>query len=74
MGVAALGAILQNGQAQDAAETASQGEAFVVGFNQALLVGAAIAFVGALLEVLLVRPRDFAAACEDQTAGGRDED
>jgi EmrB/QacA subfamily drug resistance transporter len=74
VGVAGLGAILQNGQAQDAAETASQGEAFVVGFNQALLVGAAIAFVGALLAVLLVRPRDFADASEDQATQGREED
>lgn len=66
VGVAGLGAILQNGQTNSLSETASQAEAFVAGFNQALLVGAAIAFVGALLAVLLVRPSDFAAASEDE--------
>lgn len=59
VGVAGLGAVLQHGQARSAAEGASRGEAFVIGFNHSLLVGAAIAFFGALSAVLLVRPRDF---------------
>ncbi len=58
-GVAGLGAVLQGGQARSSAAGASPAAAFADGFNEVLLAGAAIAFVGALLAVWLVRPRDY---------------
>ena len=41
-------------------------EAFVSGLNDILLVGAAVAFAGALLSLVLVRPRDFRAYEDEQ--------
>jgi small basic protein len=64
-GVAGLGAVLQGSQAHASAAGATLAAAFVVGFNEVLLLAAAIAFVGALLAVVLVRPRDFAASSQN---------
>jgi sugar phosphate permease len=63
-GVAGLGAILQGSEARASAAGASSAAAFVVGFNEVLLVGATIAFVGALLALVFVRPRDLAASTQ----------
>ena len=64
-GVAGLGAILQGSQTRASTAGASSAAAFVVGFNEVLLVGAAIAFVGAVLAVVFVRPRDLAASTQN---------
>jgi hypothetical protein len=61
-GVAGLGAVLQGAQARATAAGANPTQAFVDGFNEVLLFGAAIAFVGALLAVVLVRPQDYMAS------------
>jgi EmrB/QacA subfamily drug resistance transporter len=58
-GIAALGAIFES--SAGAQEHASKA-AFVHGFHDILLVGAAVAAVGAVLAVLLVRPQDFVAS------------
>jgi EmrB/QacA subfamily drug resistance transporter len=76
-GIAGLGAIFQDtikshlhgaGSAQAVASSAvSQGDAvaraaFIAGLNEILLVGAIVAFAGAVLAVVLVRGRDFIAS------------
>jgi len=55
LGIAILGAILTSHQTHALATGSSPAEAFVDGFQAALLVGAVIAFVGALTAALLVR-------------------
>jgi EmrB/QacA subfamily drug resistance transporter len=55
LGIAMMGAILTSRQAESLAQGASPSEAFVDGFQVALLVAAAIAFAGALTAALLVR-------------------
>ena len=53
--VAFGGATRQGGQLARAAE-----QAFIAGLDRILLLAALVAFVGALLSGLLVRPQDFA--------------
>jgi EmrB/QacA subfamily drug resistance transporter len=55
LGIAVMGAILTSRQTDALASGASPQEAFVDGFQVALLVGAVIAFVGALSAALLIR-------------------
>jgi EmrB/QacA subfamily drug resistance transporter len=55
LGIAVMGAILTSRQANALAAGASPSEAFVDGFQTSLLVGAVIAFVGALTAAVLVR-------------------
>jgi EmrB/QacA subfamily drug resistance transporter len=84
-GIAGLGAIFQDtiksnlhgaGSAEAVASGAVQqgGEiaraAFIAGLNEILLVGAIVAFVGAVLGFLLVRGRDFVASGPPPAAGG----
>ena len=75
-GIAGLGAIFQDkilselhgtGSAAAVASGAVQGsaiarEAFISGLNEILLVGAIVAFAGAILGFVLVRGRDFVAS------------
>jgi hypothetical protein len=42
--------------------------AFVTGFNEILLIGAAVAIVGGILGLVLVRQRDFVSASESPAA------
>jgi len=75
-GIAALGAIFQNGIASRLPEQASSGaaegiasagpqavdaarEAFIGAFNEILLIGAIVAFAGAVAGFALTRPRDL---------------
>lgn len=60
-GVAGLGAVLQGAETRSSGAGANPAQAFVDGFNDVLLFGAAIAFVCALLAVTLVRERDYVA-------------
>jgi EmrB/QacA subfamily drug resistance transporter len=66
VGIAGLGAILQSKLAHDlgAADFASQAgrSAYIDAFNELLIVGAVVAFVGAALALVLVRRRDFVSA------------
>jgi MFS family permease len=55
LGIAVMGAILTSRQTDALAAGASRSEAFVEGFQTALLVGAVIAFVGAVTAAALVR-------------------
>jgi EmrB/QacA subfamily drug resistance transporter len=55
LGIAVMGAILTSRQTDALASGASPQEAFVDGFQVALLVGAVIVFVGALSAALLIR-------------------
>ena len=61
------------GRAYQAAGTpqaaAAAREAFVSGLNEILLVGAIIAFAGAILGFVLVRQRDFVASGGAHAAG-----
>jgi EmrB/QacA subfamily drug resistance transporter len=57
-----------HGRALDAAN-----HAFVTGFNEILLIGSAVAIVGGLLGMALVRKRDFVAAGEGQPEAARSE-
>jgi EmrB/QacA subfamily drug resistance transporter len=80
-GIAALGAIFQDkigsevphGLARAVAsgrvQTATARIAFIDGLNEILLVAAIVVFVGAVLAVLLVRPRDFLAATGGAPSG-----
>jgi len=73
-GIAALGAIFQDkidsevphriarAVASGGVQTATARVAFIDGLNEILLVAAILVFAGAVLAVLLVRERDFAAA------------
>jgi EmrB/QacA subfamily drug resistance transporter len=75
-GIAGLGAIFQNriqselhgtGSAKAVASGAVQGgelarAAFISGLNEILLVAAVVAFVGAVLALVLIRGRDFVAS------------
>lgn len=61
-GVAGLGAVLQGVQTRASRAGVNPAQAFVDGFNEVLLFGAAIAFVGALLAVALVRSQDYVAS------------
>ena len=63
-GVAGLGAVLQGAETRASAAGVNPAQAFVNGFNEILLLGAAIAFFGALLAVMLVRPRDYIASAK----------
>jgi EmrB/QacA subfamily drug resistance transporter len=80
-GIAGLGAIFQNtissklhgaGSAKAVASGAVQQggpvarAAFIAGLNEILLVGAVVAFVGAVLALLLVRSRDLVASEQPQ--------
>jgi EmrB/QacA subfamily drug resistance transporter len=66
VGIAGLGAILQAKLAHDlgpAAFASPAGRsAYIDAFNELLIVGAVVAFVGAALALLLVRRRDFVSA------------
>jgi hypothetical protein len=55
LGIAVMGAILTSRQADALAAGATREAAFVDGFQVALLVGAIIAFAGALSAALLIR-------------------
>jgi EmrB/QacA subfamily drug resistance transporter len=55
LGIAVMGAILTARQRSELEAGASANDAFVAGFQSALLVGAAIAFAGALTAALLIR-------------------
>jgi predicted MFS family arabinose efflux permease len=55
MGIAVMGAILTSRETSALADGVSRAQAFMDGFSRALEVGAAVAFVGALTAVLLVR-------------------
>ena len=59
-GIAALGAIFES--VTGATHGAASAGEFVHGLHDILLVGAAIALVGALLALALVRQRDFVAS------------
>jgi EmrB/QacA subfamily drug resistance transporter len=48
--------------------TTAANQAFISGFNDILLIGAIIAFVGAVLGFSLVRSRDFVSAAEEEPA------
>ena len=61
-GVAGLGAVLQGVETRASRAGVNPAQAFVDGFNEVLLFGAAIAFVGALIAVALVRPRDYVSS------------
>jgi EmrB/QacA subfamily drug resistance transporter len=66
VGIAGLGAILQsklthNLDARGLASEAAK-NAYIDAFNELLLVGAGVAFAGAVLALLLVRRRDFVTA------------
>jgi hypothetical protein len=66
VGIAGLGAILQSKLAHDlgAASFASEAgrSAYIDAFNELLIVGAGVAFAGAVLAFALIRQRDFVAA------------
>ncbi len=55
LGIAMMGAILLSRQSAALADGVSPPEAFVDGFQTALLVAAAIAFAGAITAAVLVR-------------------
>jgi hypothetical protein len=44
-------------------------EAFVGGFNDILMIGAAVAVIGGLLGLALVRQRDFVGAGHEEPQG-----
>ena len=72
VGIAGLGAILQSKlthslDARGLASTAAQ-HAYIDAFNEILVVGAVVAFAGALLALVLVRRRDFVAAPAEAAA------
>jgi EmrB/QacA subfamily drug resistance transporter len=66
VGIAGLGAILQAKLAHDlgpgALASAAGRNAYIDAFNELLVVGAAVAFVGAALALILIRRRDFVGA------------
>ncbi len=66
VGIAGLGAILQSKLAHDlgAASFATEAgrNAYIDAFNELLVVGAVVAFAGAVLAFVLIRQRDFVAA------------
>jgi EmrB/QacA subfamily drug resistance transporter len=66
VGIAGLGAILQAKLGHDlgpaALASAAGRNAYIDAFNELLVVGAAVAFVGAALALVLIRRRDFVGA------------
>jgi EmrB/QacA subfamily drug resistance transporter len=70
LGIAVLGAILTSRQASALAAGASGPEAFVEGFQTALLVGAVLTFLGALTAALLVRRVEHPEQADDPETTG----
>ena len=70
LGIAVLGAILTSRQTSALAAGASPAEAFVDGFQTALLVAAVIAFVGAVTAAVLVRQVTHPEVGRDRGACG----
>jgi EmrB/QacA subfamily drug resistance transporter len=66
VGIAGLGAILQSKLAHNLGPadfaTAAGRSAYIDAFNELLIVGAVVAFTGAVLALVLVRRRDFVSA------------
>ena len=66
VGIAGLGAILQSKLAHDLGPadfaSAAGRSAYIDAFNEILIVGAVVAFAGAVLALVLVRRRDFVTA------------
>ncbi len=53
------------------AVAAAARSSFISGFNEVLLAGAIVAFAGAVLTLLLIRPGDFVEGARAQTGGGQ---
>jgi predicted MFS family arabinose efflux permease len=66
VGIAGLGAILQSKLAHDLGRASFASEAgrseYIDAFNELLVIGAGVAFAGAVLAFALIRQRDFVAA------------